>query len=86
MDGFLSSVTAQERGYDAALLGGAWFDRESGRFTRFELIAAGRRWGGTQYNGRGDDLGLAGMGVLLTLAEDSPADRVPPAFLQLYGW
>ena len=30
--------------------------------------------------------GLVLVAVALTLAGDEPADRVPPAFVWLYGW
>ncbi|MHC4470333.1 MAG: hypothetical protein ACYS99_05155 [Planctomycetota bacterium] len=86
VDGFLSPERWQERGYDAMLAGKAVFDRASGRFTAFELLAVGKRWGATQYNGRSRDRGPAPMGVLFTLAGDSAAERVPPAFLESYGW
>lgn len=72
----------QKRGYEARLLGRAKV--ENGRFVAFELVAVGTRWGGTQYNGRGDDLGRAPMGHVLTLAE--PGERIPPAFVWAYGW
>jgi hypothetical protein len=52
------------------LLGRAAFDLAHGRFAQFELVAAGLRWGATQYNQRADDRGPAPMGVVLTLAAD----------------
>ncbi len=76
----------QSRGYDARLLGRAVYDLAAGRFVRFELLAVGSRWGATQYNCRADDLAPAPMGVALTLAGDSPAERVAPAFVWAYGW
>ncbi|MCI0342045.1 MAG: hypothetical protein L0216_13025 [Planctomycetales bacterium] len=80
------SVEKQSRGFEARLLGRAVFDLSAGRFVRFELLAVGTRWGGTQYNCRQDDLAPAPMGVALTLAGDSPAERVAPAFVWAYGW
>ncbi len=80
------AATERTRGFEAELLGRAHFDREHGRFTSFELIAVGTRWGGTQFNGRGDDLEPAPIGVSLTLAGDTPAERVAPAYVWAYGW
>lgn len=76
----------QERGFEAKLLGRAVFDLELGRFVEFELLAVGRRWGGTRYNARAEDLGPAPIGVLFELAGPAPGDRVPPALLWSYGW
>ena len=67
----------QERGYAMTLLGHAVFDAAAGRVREFELVAAGPRWGATQYNERADDLAPAPMGVVLTLAAD--AQRAVPA-------
>jgi hypothetical protein len=78
--------TAQERGFDGEFLGHATFDRASGRFVAFEMLALGSRWGATQYNGRTDDPGPAPMGVSFSLAGDTAADRVAPASMWEYGW
>ena len=67
----------QERGYDLTLLGHAELAITDGRFSAFELVAAGTRWGGTQYNCRADDLGPAPFGVVLVLAAEGVA--VPAA-------
>jgi hypothetical protein len=82
----MNAPTDQKRGYDAKLLGRAKYDRAKGRFVEFELVAAGTRWGGTQYNARGDDLLPAPLGLAFTLAGDSPSARVAPAFIWGYGW
>lgn len=72
-----------ERGYDAQLLGYAAFDRERAVVERFDLVAIGSRWGATQYNVRGDDLGPAPLGIAFELAAGVAADRTPP---QGSGW
>jgi hypothetical protein len=83
----MNNPTPQKRGYEARLMGKATYDTKKERFLTFEMVAVGTRWGGTQYNGRGDDLNPAPMGVLFTLAGDSPAERVAPAFFgRAYGW
>jgi hypothetical protein len=79
--------TPQKRGFDAALLGKATYDLKRGRFLTFELLAVGSRWGATRFNVRRDDPGPAPMGVLFSLAGDSPSERVAPAFFrEAYGW
>jgi hypothetical protein len=70
----------REHGLDMRLLGKATFDLARGRFLTFELVALGSRWGGTQLNGRRGDVDAAPIGILFTLAADSPSERVAPAF------
>jgi hypothetical protein len=70
----------REHGLDMRLLGKATFDRTKERFLTFELVAVGSRWGSTQLNGRRGDTDAAPIGILFTLAEDSPCERVAPAF------
>jgi hypothetical protein len=82
----MDSPTPQKRGFEATLLGRASWDRKRERFTAFELVVAGTRYGGTQYNGRGDDLDRAPMGIVFQLAGERPQDRVAPAFVWDYGW
>jgi hypothetical protein len=71
---------AREHGLAMRLLGKATFDRAKGRFLTFEMVAVGSRWGRTQLNGRRGDTAEAPVGVLFTLAGDSPCERVAPAF------
>ena len=66
--GMSSAREKTERGFDARLEGHAVYDLSKERFISFELLARGSRWGGTQYNGRGDDLDPAPMGVFFQLA------------------
>jgi hypothetical protein len=76
----------QERGLETRMLGFARFDLREGRFVGFEVVAVGTRWGGTQYNGRGDDPGPAPFGVVLSLAGDAHSDHVAPEHFWGYGW
>jgi hypothetical protein len=76
----------ENRGYDAKLMGRAVYDTKLERFTSFELLAVGSRWGATTCNMRVSDRGPAPMAVILTVAGDSPAERLPPGFLGWYGW
>jgi hypothetical protein len=72
----------REHGLEMRLLGKATFDLAAGRFLTFELVAVGSRWGGTKLNGRRGDADTAPIGILFTLAADSPCERVAPAFLR----
>lgn len=74
-----------ERGYEPRLLGRASYDAKAGKFTAFDLVAVGPRWGGTTYNVRADDLGPHPMGVYFRLAETAEGpDRVAPAHAREY--
>lgn len=75
---------APQRGADFTLLGYATWNPRAERFTRFDLLAVGDRWGATQYNGRADDLGPAPMAVLFTITTEP--ERVAPAYIWRYGW
>ena len=72
------------RGHLTQVLGWAVFDLEAGRFTEFELQAHGVRWGQAPVNGRHGDPGPAPIGTSFSLAGDAPADRVAPAFIDVY--
>lgn len=80
----MNDPKVRERGVELKLLGRATFDAPAGRFVDFEIVAMGRRWGGTQYNGRDGDLEPAGIGFDVTLVDDGT--RVPPASIWAYGW
>jgi hypothetical protein len=83
-NGFEQPKDGQSEGVDVEILGRAEFDRQSGQFTEFEVLAVGTRWGATQFNGRGDDLEASPFGIAFVLAVDAP--RVAPANHWLYGW
>ena len=78
--------TPQKRGQETTFLGRATYDLEKQRFTSFEMLALGTRWGGSPYNQRQDDLEPAPIGTLFVLAGDTLAERVAPAFFRQYGW
>jgi hypothetical protein len=78
----------QTRGVDGTLEGQAVYDLKAERFVSFELLVLAQRWGGNAYNGRLDerDFGPAPLGIVLRLAGDSAAERIPPMFFKSYGW
>ena len=71
-----------KRSYDATLLGYATFDTKTRRFVRFELVAYGRHTGGGERSGGSS----VPMGVALTIAADTPMNRVEPLHLNRYVW
>ena len=75
------------RGTDCKMLGFADYDSSIDRFVKFEAVALGKRWGGTQFNFRNDDPGPSPIGWAFVLAGDRPEDRIAPAhFWDAYGW
>jgi hypothetical protein len=80
-----SIVSPKIIGYEPKLLGRATFNVTEQKFVAFELLAVGMRWGLGNCNQRHNpDPAL--MGIVFTLAGDSPAERLPPAFISRYGW
>jgi len=80
-----SMVSPKKIGYEPRLLGRATFDLKEQKFVLFELVAVGMRWGLGNCNQRHNPA-PALMGIVLTLAGDSQAERLPPAFISRYGW
>lgn len=74
-----ATPTKQARGIDLNLLGRARFDTKQRRFLSFELVAVGKRWGGTAYNRRFGDLASQPIGFLVT--QNDPAYWFIPAAL-----
>ena len=74
----------KEMGTDLVWSGAVIFDREQQRFTRFDLLAAGERWGGSVYNFRDNDPGPAPIGFAFQLIPDVKDDPTPPAYYRYY--
>ena len=68
------------------ILGSAVYDPQKGKFTTFEALAVGTRWGMTRFNFREQDQKISPIGFALVLVEDKPAHRVAPAHVFAYGW
>ena len=75
---------AKEMGTDLVWSGAVVFDRKQQRFTRFDLLAAGKRWGGSLYNFRDTDPGPAPIGYAFQLISDPSDDPTPPSFYRYY--
>ncbi len=83
IEGRISSKAAN-REMELDLTGSAAFDRDAGLFRSFEMIAHGRRRGGTLYNQRQGDPGPAPLAFHLVLA--APAERMRPGLFWAYEW
>jgi len=80
-----SIVGPKKIGYAPKLLGRATYSLKKEQFVSFELVAVGLRWGLGSCNQRHNPA-PALMGIVFTLAGDTPAERLPPAFISRYGW
>ncbi len=80
-----SLVSPKKVGYEPKLLGRATYNLKEQKFVSFELLAVGMRWGLGNCNQRHNPA-PALMGIVFTLAGDSQAERLPPAFISRYGW
>lgn len=69
--------TNQWRGVDVKILGHATWDGASQRFTQFELVAIGDRWGGVSMT-RFADFAKNPIGFEFRLAGDRAIDRTSP--------
>lgn len=66
------------------MLGYAEYDLDRSVFTKFEMVAVGRWRGRTENNDRRDEPHSGVIGFAFTLATTIPAERVPPAFIDVY--
>ena len=74
------------RGVQTTMYGEASFDKQSGRFTKFELVAAGTRFGQTRYNFRHGDLDEAPIAFVIRFDPEDEGRRVAPAEMGAYSW
>ena len=80
-----AAIEPKKIGYAPKLLGRAKYNLKFQKFTSLELLAVGERWGLGNCNQRHNpDPAL--MGIVLTIAGNTPAERLPPAFVSRYGW
>jgi hypothetical protein len=86
LDRYHDEERTSEAGLDLTLTGEATWDTEQEKFVSFDLLASGPRWGTSQHNNRGDDLGPAPIGIAFVLAGDEPRDRTPPHTVYQRGY
>ena len=72
------------RSVETNLWGEARYQRDYERFESFRLVAIGSRSGRTSMNARRDDH-TGSIGFSFSIAPDTPAHRVAPAFVDVYG-
>jgi hypothetical protein len=65
--------TDQWRGVEVAILGRATYDLKAERFTAFDVVAIGKRWGGLRWKDEGGPIGFE-----FRLARGRSMDRTPP--------
>ncbi len=71
----------QDRGVDLNIRGWLTYDTNSKSFTRFDVIAAGDRWGAATYNFRSGDLGRAPIGFAFEMLPVVSVNKTRPKFL-----
>ena len=81
---FTGNKIDEEMGTELVWSGAVVFDREQQRFTRFDLLAAGKRWGGSTYNFRDNDPGPQPIGFAFQLIPDVSVEPTPPSFYRYY--
>jgi len=74
----------KEMGIDLVWSGAVVFDRKQQKFTRFDLLAAGERWGGCVYNFRDNDMGRSPIGFAFQVIKNVADDPTPPRFYAYY--
>lgn len=74
------------RGLAMTLLGTATFNKGTGRFTQFEMVALGLREGGAFVGRAEEDWSPALYGFSFTLGKETPAEQIAPEFFDQYGW
>jgi hypothetical protein len=82
-DSTRQSRRTSPHGVKTQLMGSATYDQENERFSKFELVAVGSRWGYTRFNGRRRDPNEGRIGFVFRLAEPNEP-RIAPAFVYQY--
>jgi hypothetical protein len=77
LSGMARMAASGGRGYDARLQGMLTVDRKQNAFTKADILAWGEAYGEGNYT-RGAPKGKFPLVIALSLAGESPADRVPP--------
>ena len=67
------------------ILGKATFNLFLNKFTEFEMVAIGKRYGKTENNSRSSDPDSSYIGFLFTLTEGRASDKIAPGFVDIYN-
>jgi hypothetical protein len=71
----------KERGVELKVRGRLTYERSSKKFSRFDLVAFGNRWGSATYNFRSRDMGPAPIGFAFEKLPTKPQNMTRPKFL-----
>lgn len=85
-----SHCASDAHGVKTRLYGRASLSTKTGRFTRFDVLCLGTRWGATRFNFRGgdrttDDRKPSSIAFFVRLAGKEPGARVAPSHHGSYG-
>ena len=72
-------------GMKTQLMGNAIFDLKINKFTEFEMVAIGKRYGKTELNSREFSPDTSYLGFYFSLAGEKDADKIAPAFVDIYN-
>jgi hypothetical protein len=71
----------KERGVELKVRGRLTYERSSKKFSRFDMVAFGNRWGSATYNFRSRDMGPAPIGFAFEKLPTKPQNMTRPKFL-----
>jgi hypothetical protein len=72
------------RGIETTVVGSATFEIKSGRFSKFDFVAIGERWGRTRFNGRRRHQEKSPIGFAFQLAKPGKLPLVTPGMTWAY--
>ena len=78
------SDTKLDHGIETTILGTAEYSLASNSFNKFEMLAIGKRYGRTKFNGRSEIMGGSYVGFLYSLASNKFEEKIAPAFIEYY--
>ena len=74
-----------DHGMDTEILGSASYNLEQKKFTKFELVAIGKRYGKTEFNGRKNSPDSSYIGFFFSINQNRISERIAPAFVDIYN-
>ena len=74
-----------DHGMNTEILGSASYNLEQKKFTKFELVAIGKRYGKTEFNGRKNSPDSSYIGFFFSINQNRISERIAPAFIDIYN-
>lgn len=74
------------RGVTTKIIGSATLDKKSNKFVKFQMVAAGTRFGGAYIGRTPEDWGEHPIGFSFVMGESAPAEKIAPEFPHRYPW